>query len=43
VGAALPLVLQFSFTKEIEDRLLAPIPTARVAVEKDDLRGHCVR
>ena len=33
-STALPLVLEFSFTKEIEDRLLAPIPTALVAVEK---------
>ena len=31
---ALPLVIDFSFTKEIEDRLLAPLPTAMVAVEK---------
>jgi ABC-2 type transport system permease protein len=33
-STALPLVLEFSFTNEIEDRLLAPIPTALVAVEK---------
>jgi len=33
-STALPLVLEFSFTKEIEDRLLAPIPVALVAVEK---------
>lgn len=33
-STALPLVLEFSFTKEIEDRLLAPLPTAAVAVEK---------
>jgi ABC-2 type transport system permease protein len=33
-GTALPLVLEFSFTKEIEDRLLAPLPTWAVAVEK---------
>ena len=31
---AFPLVIDFSFTKEIEDRLLAPLPTALVAVEK---------
>ncbi len=31
---ALPLVIDFSFTKEIEDRLLAPLPTAMVAIEK---------
>ena len=33
-NTALPLVIDFSFTKEIEDRLLAPLPTAMVAVEK---------
>lgn len=31
---AFPLVMEFSFTKEIEDRLLAPLPTMLVAVEK---------
>nr|WP_246851391.1 ABC transporter permease [Patulibacter sp. SYSU D01012] len=31
---ALPLVIDFSFTKEIEDRLLAPLPVWGVAVEK---------
>jgi ABC-2 type transport system permease protein len=33
-GTALPLVIEFSFTKEIEDRLLAPLPVSLVAVEK---------
>lgn len=33
-NTALPLVIDFSFTKEIEDRLLAPLPTYLVAVEK---------
>ncbi len=33
-ATALPLVIDFSFTKEIEDRLLAPLPTSMVAVEK---------
>ena len=33
-NVALPLVIEFSFTKEIEDRLLAPIPVAWVAVQK---------
>ena len=33
-NTALPLVIDFSYTKEIEDRLLAPLPTAMVAVEK---------
>ncbi|MFB7917434.1 ABC transporter permease [Streptomyces sp. NPDC056061] len=33
-NTALPLAIDFSWTKEIEDRLLAPIPTALVAVEK---------
>lgn len=31
---AFPLVIDFSYTKEIEDRLLAPLPTDLVAVEK---------
>jgi ABC-2 type transport system permease protein len=33
-NTALPLVIEFSFTKEIEDRLLAPLPTAAVAMQK---------
>ncbi len=33
-NTAFPLVIDFSFTKEIEDRLLAPLPTWLVAVEK---------
>src|ERR671920_261124 len=33
-NTAFPLVIDFSFTKEIEDRLLAPLPTSLVAVEK---------
>ena len=33
-NTALPLVIEFSFTKEIEDRLLAPLPVAAVAVQK---------
>lgn len=33
-SVAFPLVLDFSFLKEIEDRLLAPIGTGLVAVEK---------
>jgi len=33
-STALPLVIDFSFTKEIEDRLLAPMPVALVAIEK---------
>src|SRR3954463_9936653 len=33
-NTAFPLVIDFSFTKEIEDRLLAPLPTAAVAIEK---------
>jgi len=33
-NTALPLVIDFSGTKEIEDRLLAPLPTTWVAVEK---------
>lgn len=30
----MPLIMDFSYTKEIEDRLLAPMPVALVAVEK---------
>lgn len=33
-STALPLVLDFSFGREIEDRLLAPMPIMLVAVEK---------
>ncbi|MEO7125689.1 MAG: ABC transporter permease [Nakamurella sp.] len=33
-NVALPLVIEFSFTKEIEDRLLAPLPPSAVALEK---------
>lgn len=33
-SVALPLVMEFGFTKEIEDRLLAPLPTSLVAIEK---------
>ena len=33
-SVALPMVQEFGFTKEIEDRLLAPVPTPLVAVEK---------
>src|SRR6185437_9809622 len=31
---AFPLVAEFGWTKEIEDRLLAPMPTSFVAAEK---------
>src|SRR5690349_21410401 len=33
-NTALPLVIEFSFTREIEDRLLAPLPVPAVAAEK---------
>jgi ABC-2 type transport system permease protein len=33
-ATALPLVIEFSFTKEIEDRLLAPVPVWVVGIEK---------
>jgi ABC-2 type transport system permease protein len=33
-STAFPLVIDFSFTKEIEDRLLAPLPVNAVAVAK---------
>jgi ABC-2 type transport system permease protein len=41
-STAFPLVIDFSFTKEIEDRLLAPLSTRLVGVEKivfGSLRG----
>jgi ABC-2 type transport system permease protein len=33
-STAFPLVVEFSYTREIEDRLLAPISTSLIAVEK---------
>jgi ABC-2 type transport system permease protein len=33
-NVALPLVIEFSFTREIEDRLLAPLPAWLVGVQK---------
>jgi ABC-2 type transport system permease protein len=33
-GVALPLVQEFSFSKEIEDRVMAPVPTWAVAMAK---------
>ena len=33
-STALPLVIEFSYSNEIEDRLLAPLPIGAVAVEK---------
>ena len=33
-AVALPMVADFGWTKEIEDRLLAPVPTWVIAVEK---------
>ena len=33
-NVALPLVIEFAFTKEIEDRLLAPLPAWLVGVQK---------
>jgi ABC-2 type transport system permease protein len=33
-SSAFPLVIDFAYTKEIEDRLLAPLPTDMVAMEK---------
>jgi len=33
-STALPLVIDLSYTKEIEDRLLAPLPVSWVAIEK---------
>ena len=33
-AVALPMVQEFGYTKEIEDRVLAPMPVAMVAIEK---------
>lgn len=33
-SVALPMVQDFGFTREIEDRLLAPVPTSLLAIEK---------
>ncbi len=33
-AAALPLVIEFGQTREIEDRVMAPLPVAAVAIEK---------
>ncbi|HEU5218006.1 MAG TPA: ABC transporter permease [Gemmatimonadales bacterium] len=33
-AVALPMVADFGWTKEIEDRLLAPVPTSLIALEK---------
>jgi len=33
-AVAMPLISDFGFTKEIEDRLLAPVPTELIAIEK---------
>jgi ABC-2 type transport system permease protein len=33
-AVALPLVQEFGYTREVEDRVLAPLPVAMVAVEK---------
>ena len=33
-AVAMPLIAEFQFTREIEDRLLAPIRTEWLAVEK---------
>jgi ABC-2 type transport system permease protein len=33
-GIAIPLVREFGFTREIEDRVLAPLPVSLVALEK---------
>ena len=37
-AVALPLVQEFGFTKEIEDRVMAPLPVWAVAVEKITVR-----
>ena len=40
-NTALPLVIEFSFTKEIEDRLLAPLPVSAVGVAEDGRSRRC--
>ena len=39
-AVALPLVQEFGFTREIEDRVLAPLPVELVAFEKV-VPGRC--
>lgn len=39
-AVALPLVQDFGYTREIDDRLLAPLPAWAVAVEKITLGNH---
>ena len=39
-SVAFPLVMEFGWTKEIEDRLLAPLPTTMVALEKLVVASH---
>ena len=36
-SVALPMVQEFGYTREIEDRVLAPMPVSLVAIEKVDL------
>ena len=38
-AVALPMVQEFGYTKEIEDRVLAPLPVVLVALEKVVVRG----
>ena len=39
-STALPLVIEFSYSNEIEDRLLAPLPIGAVADGEGGVRGH---
>ena len=40
-AVALPLVQEFGFTREIEDRVMAPLPVAGVAAERRSSPGRC--
>ena len=40
-AVALPMVQEFGYTREIEDRVLAPLPVRLVAIAEDRRRAHC--
>ena len=40
-AVALPMVQEFGYTKEIEDRVLAPLPVELVGVREDRRRVRC--
>jgi ABC-2 type transport system permease protein len=41
-SVALPMVQEFGYTREIEDRVLAPMPTSMVAIEKAIRGALCI-